>query len=51
MDMRTDTARLFICGVLQVFDRPFLFFIVDTVTQTMLLQGAVTDPTPSDASS
>lgn len=37
--------------LLQVFDRPFLIFIVDTVTQTVLLQGAVTDPTPSAVSS
>lgn len=28
----------------QVFDRPFLFFIVETTTQTVLFQGAITDP-------
>jgi len=30
-----------------VFDRPFLFFLVDDTTQTVLFQGAVTDPTKS----
>jgi serine protease inhibitor len=28
----------------QVFDRPFLFFLVDGTTQTVLFQGAVSDP-------
>jgi serine protease inhibitor len=28
-----------------VFDRPFLFFLVDDVTQAVLFQGVVTDPT------
>jgi serpin B len=27
-----------------VFDRPFMFFLVDGTTQTVLFQGAVTDP-------
>lgn len=27
-----------------VFDRPFLFFLVDGTTETVLFQGAVTDP-------
>lgn len=39
------------CGVLwcavQIFDRPFLFFLVDETTQTVLFQGAVTDPSKS----
>jgi serine protease inhibitor len=30
--------------LLQVFDRPFLFFLVDDTTKTVLFQGAVTDP-------
>lgn len=28
----------------QVFDRPFLFFVVETTTQTVLFQGVITDP-------
>jgi serine protease inhibitor len=28
-----------------VFDRPFLFFLVDDATQSVLFQGLVTDPT------
>lgn len=31
------------CAV-QVFDRPFLFFLIDGTTETVLFQGAVTDP-------
>lgn len=30
-----------------VFDRPFLFFLVDETTQTVLFQGPVTDPSKS----
>jgi hypothetical protein len=32
------------CAAVQVFDRPFMFFLVDGTTQTVLFQGAVTDP-------
>ncbi|KAF6258703.1 pseudouridine synthase [Scenedesmus sp. NREL 46B-D3] len=31
-----------------VFDRPFLFWIVDDATQTVLFQGTVKDPSASD---
>jgi hypothetical protein len=27
-----------------VFNRPFLFFVVETTTQTVLFQGVITDP-------
>lgn len=30
--------------LLQVFDRPFLFFLVETTTQTVIFQGAIADP-------
>jgi serine protease inhibitor len=29
---------------MQVFNRPFLFFLVDSITQTVLFQGSITDP-------
>jgi serine protease inhibitor len=31
----------------QVFNRPFLFFLVDGATQTVLFQGAITNPNGS----
>lgn len=34
---------------LKVFDRPFLFFLVEGSTQSVLFQGAVTDPTAGGA--
>jgi serine protease inhibitor len=36
-----------LCAALQAFNRPFLFFLVDNATQTVLFQGAITDPRDS----
>jgi hypothetical protein len=41
------TCCLMLCCAVQIFDRPFLFFLVDETTQTVLFQGAVTDPSKS----
>lgn len=41
-------SRLSLCRCVaagpQVFNRPFLFFVVETTTQTVLFQGVITSP-------
>jgi serine protease inhibitor len=45
--VRAVSCCVMLCCAVQIFDRPFLFFLVDETTQTVLFQGAVTDPSKS----